>query len=779
MKIIFYISSYKTLIVIWLLAIGTASGQNKKQTETKLFGKQINPENVNPKNGIIRCASTEYEKMLQEKNPNRMTEDQFEAWVAPLIQKKTALRTAQTSSIITIPVVVHVIYSGQEVGIAPNITDAQVQSQITVLNQDYSRTGPGYNTNPVGVDTQIQFVLAQQDPNDNPTNGIDRQSFCQESWSTVDIESILKPATIWDPTQYLNLWSVRLTDNTLLGYAQFPEASGLDGLSNLGKDANTDGVVVKYNAFGSGSGSSFLLNVPYNKGRTATHEIGHWLGLKHIWGDGSNCSTNTDYCDDTPVSKEANYGCLIGTDSCPLNTGLDMIENYMDYTDDSCMNIFTLNQKARMDIILNNAARRLSLKTSTKGVAVPLFPNDAEVKLESSCSVATCNTNPNQTIQNITIYNRGTSILTSATLNYTINAGPQILYSWTGSLATNKFTTFPITINSATNGPIVVNIDKANGVTDQRISNNSATGSFIVTGKPSDYAFTYYVFRLQQDYYGSETTWSLKNNTSGKIIYKGGPYTDTYVNSSTVSPIPDIINQNWTLPSNQCYTFTINDSKGDGICCGTDLGDSGTGYYDLSSTDGKTIITSGASFISSQSKSFTTITAPDVTKPTLTTVTNRDEYVDDKCEFIIPDYTPLTIATDNSETVTLTQLPSKGTIVRGNETVEVIKLTASDSNGNSDFITFKITLKEKDIFLYPNPPTEKEMINIKTSNCVPPNSYTIANSLGQIVLQKEVSAEEVSAEGNISINTSTLSNGIYFITITKKNEEKTLRFIKK
>ncbi len=772
MKRIFYISSFKTLIVIWLLAIGTVSGQNKKQTETKLFGKQINPENVNPKNGIIRCASTEYEKMLQEKNPNRMTEDQFEAWVAPLIQKKTALRTAQTSSIITIPVVVHVIYSGQEVGIAPNITDAQVQSQITVLNQDFSRTGPGYNTNPVGVDTQIQFVLAQQDPIGNPTNGIDRRSFCQESWSTTDIESVLKPATIWDPTQYLNLWSVKFTDSILLGYAQFPDASGLSGLSGNGV-ANTDGVVIKYNAFGSGTDSSFLLNAPYNKGRTATHEIGHWLGLKHIWGDGSNCSTNTDYCDDTPVSKDPNYGCPTGTDSCPVNTGLDMIENYMNYTDDSCMNIFTQNQKDRMDVIMNSAARRSSLKTSTKGSAeLIIIANDAEVKLDSSCAVATCNTNPNQTIQNITIYNRGTSILTSATLNYTINGGNQMQYSWTGSLVTNKFATFPIIINSDVNGVINVSIDKANGVTDQRISNNSATGSFIITGKPSDYAFTYYVFRLQQDYYGSETTWSLKNNTSGKIIYKGGPYTDTYVNSSTVSPIPDLITQNWTLPSNQCYTFTINDSKGDGICCGTDLGDSGTGYYDLSSTDGKTIITSGASFTSSQSKSFTTITAPDVTKPTLTTVTNRDEYVDDKCEFIIPDYTPLTIATDNSETVTLTQLPSKGTIVRGNETVEVIKLTASDSNGNSDFITFNITLKEKDIFLFPNP--AKETINIKTSNCVLPNSYSISNSLGQVICKKEVSTAV-----DLTINTSSLSDGVYFITITKKNEEKTLRFIKK
>ena len=322
MKRIIPISILKMLVVICLFVLGTAYSQDKKQSDIILFGKQITPETINPENGIIRCGTTEYEKMLQEKNPKRMTQDQFESWLAPLVQKNATMRTAQTNAVITIPVVVHVIYNGQAVGIAPNITDAQVQSQITVLNQDYSRKGPGFNTNPVGVDTQIQFVLAKEDPNGNPTNGIDRRSFSQDSWSTTEIESDLKPATIWDPTQYLNLWTVQFTDSTLLGYAQFPDTSGSNILGPSGNGiADTDGVVIKHNAFGSGSGSCFLLKAPYNKGRTATHEIGHWLGLIHIWGDGSNCNTNTDHCADTPVAKDPNYGCLTGTDSCVLKTG--------------------------------------------------------------------------------------------------------------------------------------------------------------------------------------------------------------------------------------------------------------------------------------------------------------------------------------------------------------------------------------------------------------------------------------------------------------------------
>jgi hypothetical protein len=743
--------------------------------------------------------------------------------------------------------VVHVIYNGQEVGIAPNISDAQVQSQITVLNQDFRKMvgTPGYGSTgyKLGVDTQIQFVLAQQDPNGRPTNGIDRVSFVKESWSTTEIENTLKPATIWDPTQYLNLWTVLFTDSTFLGYAQFPEASSLSGISGTG-NANTDGVVIKYNAFGSGSGSSFLLKAPYNKGRTTTHEIGHWLGLIHIWGDDSNCNTNTDYCNDTPVSKDPNYGCPTGADSCTTKTGVDMIENYMDYTDDSCMNTFTAGQKARMDAVMTNSPRRKNLKTSDKGNTVLLFANDAEVKFESSSAPISCGTLVNRTTQKIIIYNRGTTNLTSVSGNYTINGGSPISFLWTGSLAPNKFAAFPITIISAVNGTIVVSIDKANGFTDERVTNNSVSVPFTLPSAATNYIFPNYIFKLQQDYYGSETTWNIKN-TSGTILYSGGPYT----NKTT---LPSLITQTWTLPSNQCYTFTINDSGKDGICCGLT---NGNGYYKLTSDDGSTVIASGASFTTSESKSFATNTASDITKPTLTSVADRDEYVagdfkfiipdytylttatdnsgtvtltqlpsqgtiisgngteqlikltafdsngnsdfitfkitlkeditkptltsvaeregyvDDKCEFEIPNYTDLTNATDNSGTIRLTQYPGEGTIISGNEAMHTITLTATDSSGNSDFITFKITLKEKDFSLYPNP--AKETINIKTSNCVLPNSYTIANNLGQIVLQKEVSAAS-----DLNIDTSTLSTGIYFITVTKENEKKTLRFIK-
>ena len=162
MKKTYSIYTFLFLVFICLFLLNPVFSQ-KIRTDKTLFGKPINPEKVNPKTGIIRCATTEYEKFLQEKHPKRMNNAQFESWLAPLIQTQAAMRTSQTNAIITIPVVVHVIYNGQAVGTAPNISDVQVESQITVLNQDFRRMSgtPGFNTNAVGADTEIQFVLAK------------------------------------------------------------------------------------------------------------------------------------------------------------------------------------------------------------------------------------------------------------------------------------------------------------------------------------------------------------------------------------------------------------------------------------------------------------------------------------------------------------------------------------------------------------------------------------------------------------------------------------------
>lgn len=674
---------HNLFVAICLLAFSLAYSQDKKQVMNTLFGKQKMTESANQNNGIIRCATTEYEEYLQEKNPNRLSDIQFEAWVAPLVNRQRLMRTAsQNGEIITIPVVVHVIHSGQEIGTSPNITDAQIASQIKVLNEDYRKMSgtPGFNTNPVGADIQIQFALALQDPYGKPTNGVDRIKFCQENWSETDFDSNVKPVTIWDPTMYLNIWTTILTDATILGYAQYPDASGLPGLNTKGGNANSDGVVSNYKVFGSimYNDGSFLLDATYNKGRTMTHEVGHWLGLRHIWGD---ATCGDDYCADTPKHHDANYGCpkVVNCDS----NGNEMVENYMDYTDDKCMNIFTQNQKDRIIAVMNNSPRRVTLKTSTKNFPIPLFAIDAEVQLESTCPLSVCGTNTNITAQKIVIYNRGTSNLTSATIRYSVNGGPNTTYNWTGNLATNKSSTFEVTINSSVNGVITAVITNANGGADQRNTNDTDSEIFVLPVSAPNYTTNKFEFRLQQDKFGSETTWDLKNG-SGTILFSGGPYKD-------VTPIPELITQKWTLINNQCYTFTINDSSGDGICCGSDSGD---GYYDIKSIDGVVFVASGASFATIESKTFS-------------------------------------INLEGARVVDL-----------------------------------------EDFYIYPNP--VKELLNIKMPiNSGFLNSYKISNSLGQIIQN-----ETIFTEKDLSINTSSLRSGVYFISLVKGDKKKTLRFIK-
>ncbi|OWP77539.1 hypothetical protein BWK62_07245 [Flavobacterium oreochromis] len=320
----------------------------------------------------VRCYSTEYEKHLREKHSNRATTVEFESWINKKIDlQKNQLNKEERVAIITIPVVVHVIHNGDAYGENENIRDEQVFSQIQVLNDDFRRriNTAGYNTNPVGADVEIQFCLAKTNPDGNLTNGIDRVDFGRVFFNKHAIENELKPRTIWNPEEYLNIWTCVFGDDLInvQGYAQFPSSSGLSGLGVNEGIASTDGVVIGYNKFGSSViFPEGVYNAPYDRGRTTTHEIGHWLGLYHIWGDNSDCTLNNDFCADTPVSLNPNRGCPKNVDSCPLDRGKDMVENYMDYTDDICMNIFTNDQKKRIRTVLKNAERRRNLERSTK-----------------------------------------------------------------------------------------------------------------------------------------------------------------------------------------------------------------------------------------------------------------------------------------------------------------------------------------------------------------------------------------------------------------------------
>lgn len=596
------ISILSKIAFLFISAVSILTYSQRIGDSKLVLGKTYTVNELKAINGFIRCTSTENERELQAKYPDRMSDAEFEAWLAPLIENSKANKS-QNGGIITIPVVVHVIHAGQAYGTAPNITDTQVQSQITVMNNDFRKLAgtTGFNSNPVGADVMIQFALAKVDPNGNPTNGIDRVNLCKSFWTTDEVNTTVKPQTIWDPTQYMNMWSVQLggASANILGYAQFPSNSGLAGLNTSGGLANTDGVVANYATFGSSDydDGSFSLGAPYDKGRTMTHEVGHFLGLRHIWGDDDNTDPNglacaTDYCNDTPPAHKANGGCTVPIASCTAGL-FEMVENYMDYTNDTCMNIFTLDQKARMTAVMNNSPRRLELKTSTKDIAIPLFANDAELKAEKNCSsVTTCGGTASISFP-FSIYNRGTSALTSAIITYTINGGASQTYNWTGNLVQNRYAVFSITAPESST--ISAQITSVNGTSDARASNNNAVasaGGFTTTPTASSTAVT---FTLQPDFYGTETTWTLKNS-SGTTLYSGGPYANGVANGNQIVSLPAIFTQTWNLTPD-CYVFTINDSDGDGIQF--------YGYYNVKDAAGNILISEGATnFGTTQSKAF-------------------------------------------------------------------------------------------------------------------------------------------------------------------------------
>tara|TARA_Y100001954_G_scaffold106727_1_gene115902 strand:- start:3852 stop:5606 length:1755 start_codon:yes stop_codon:yes gene_type:complete len=288
-----------------------------------------------------KCGTSIITQNLEKKYPEYKKQrskvnEQTEYWISKNSNKQ--------NSIITIPVVVHVVWNTNQ----ENISDAQIFSQIDILNQDYRRTNiDAINTpavwNSIAADTEIEFCLANTDPNGNFTNGITRTQTSQTSFS-IQNDGMKSSSSggidPWPQDDYLNIWVCDLSGG-ILGYATPPS-----GFNNP-----NDGVVVGYRYFGN----TGVVQAPYNKGRTTTHEVGHWLNLDHVWGSFGNCGN--DNVNDTPIQEEANYSCPSfphNTNSCnTTNSNGDMFMNYMDYTNDACMNMFTNGQKNRMISAIN------------------------------------------------------------------------------------------------------------------------------------------------------------------------------------------------------------------------------------------------------------------------------------------------------------------------------------------------------------------------------------------------------------------------------------------
>lgn len=281
-----------------------------------------------------QCASNDVLQEQLKADPTLAARmNAIESFTENYLRNPTANRLV--NGVIEIPVVVNVLYRTA----AQNISDAQIASQIAVLNKDFSATNTDYNLTPAifqGVrsgNINVRFVLDKTV----------RKSTTKTSWSTNDaMKKAANGIVPTSPTTKLNLWVCNLGGG-ILGYAQFP-----------GGSSATDGVVIDDNAFGTTGTAA----APFNKGRTATHEVGHWMNLRHIWGD---ATCGNDQVGDTPLHNTANYGCpASGHRSTCSGTPVEMTMNYMDYTDDACMYMFSAGQKTRMQAVFATGGPRNS-----------------------------------------------------------------------------------------------------------------------------------------------------------------------------------------------------------------------------------------------------------------------------------------------------------------------------------------------------------------------------------------------------------------------------------
>jgi hypothetical protein len=323
----------KLSVFTTVLLVGFFVSCSKENLQNEDFMPEPIVENLNE---IRNCAAQEvYEQQLAADPAFAKRRAEIEAYLEAYIREVQP----RSGCIVTIPVHFNVLYKTN----AQNISDAQLQSQIDVLNADFGATNgdvgntPSIFTGVLSGDIGVAFSW-------NSSTGTTRKKTNKTSWQANDA---MKKATQGginptDPETKLNIWVCNMAGG-ILGYAQFP-----------GGNPATDGVVLDDNA----TGNMGTAQAPYGLGRTATHEVGHWLNLRHIWGD---ATCGNDFVSDTPLHNTSNGGCPTYPHlSTCSGTPVEMTMNYMDYTYDACMYMFTAGQDTRMIASLNPGGGRNS-----------------------------------------------------------------------------------------------------------------------------------------------------------------------------------------------------------------------------------------------------------------------------------------------------------------------------------------------------------------------------------------------------------------------------------
>jgi hypothetical protein len=450
------------------------------------FGQKITPFDSNQGAGYQaqhshseKCAHTLLESKIEKEMGYFGTKSFFENWIDQKIQTRRS--TPQIARIQNerrlIPVVVHVIHNGTPEGIAANVPDSQIIEQIRILNEDFRRlNGDTVRTpaefRPVAADSNIEFVLAKQDPSGLPTSGIIRLQGPKTIYNPNTDPVLIGQLSQWNPEEYMNMYVLPLVQ-PFIGYASFP-ISDLPGLNFSPFPAITDGVTIDYRFFGRG-GSSISASL----GRTATHEVGHYLGLRHIWGDGG-CGVD-DFVTDTPDQDNSNTACSANPSrfSCGTN---NMIQNYMDYTPDACMNIFTKGQVERFNVVLENSPRRVTL-VNNRATQSPTLPNlDLSLSrvIQPVDAVCELTITPQAEVQNL-----GSLKINSAQIELLRNGTLVESKKFMLDLETGQYAvvTFSTTLLAPGNNTIEFRITQVNDQADPNPVNNSKTTTPIIQGE--------------------------------------------------------------------------------------------------------------------------------------------------------------------------------------------------------------------------------------------------------------------------------------------------------
>ena len=515
---------------------------------------------ANYENGIVgeRCLQHNVTEALMDRNPAYRQGVEDARQITNQIVRELESGTRAAPPVYTIPIVFHVIHKGEVVGSGTNISTAQIQSAVDALNRDFRRTSAnGGVAQGAGPDTEIQFCLAGVDPNGNPHSGINRvngtsvSGYSSGGISTNTNDVQVKALSRWDNRYYLNIWVVSEIDDNgadiantnnffggTLGYAYIPQ-SPITAMSDI------DGVVALNLCVGNDPNGSlgYRLWFATKLNRTLTHEVGHYLSLGHTFGNScseSNCNTQNDRICDTPPTTQ-NSGC---SSSC---SGAQ-VENYMDYSDETCQDQFTAGQKTNMRAILTGVRSALTT-TSNCGVSTNF---DAAISAISTPSGSLCQTSFTPVV---TLNNYGGTTLTSVQIQYFVDAQTPVTYNWTGSLASNS--SVNVTLNSVTTTTgahtftartVTNSLNGSN--TDQVTSNNQSTTNFNVATGGNAVTLT-----LSVDCWGSEVDWDVRNS-SNTIVASGGPYTNNAIGEQFI--------QSFCLAQG-CYDFTIYDSQSDGM----------------------------------------------------------------------------------------------------------------------------------------------------------------------------------------------------------------------